>query len=64
MAHTPRAIRVDDKQIAQFAMLAGAGGVLAVQITAISTGLRGLLTQIHPVLEWAFLRSPIRLRAN
>ena len=48
MPHTLRAIRVDDEQIAELAMLAGADDDLAAQITAASNRLRGLLTQIHP----------------
>ena len=51
MPHTLRAIRVDDEQIAELAMLAGADDDLAAQITASSNRLRGLLTQIHPALE-------------
>ncbi|WP_156479107.1 IS110 family transposase, partial [Kocuria palustris] len=51
MPHTLRAIRVDDEQIAELAMLAGADDDLTTQITASSNRLRGLLTQIHPALE-------------
>ncbi|WJZ65494.1 IS110 family transposase [Kocuria rosea] len=54
MPHTLRDIRADEAQIAELAVLAVLAGLdddLAAQITATSNRLRGMLTQIHPVLE-------------
>jgi transposase len=53
LPHALRALRVDDEQTAELAMLAGFDEDLAAQVTQVSNRLRGLLTQIHPALERA-----------
>lgn len=51
MPHTLRSIVVADEQAAELSMLCGFDDDLAQQATATSNRIRGLLTQIHPVLE-------------
>lgn len=51
MPHALRALRADDEQIAELAMLAGFDDDLHVSIVSATNRLRGLLTQIHPALE-------------
>ncbi len=46
-----RSIRVADQQIAELSILFGFDDDLAAQITQVSNRVRGLLTQIHPMLE-------------
>ena len=51
LPHALRAVRVDDEQTAELAMLCGFDEDLAGQINQVSNRVRGLLTQIHPALE-------------
>ena len=53
MPHALRALRPDDKQIAELALLSGFDDDLAKAINQTSNRLRGLLTQVHPALERA-----------
>ena len=53
MPHTLRSLRLADQQLAELTMLCGFDDDLAAQITQTSNRIRGLLTQIHPALEWA-----------
>jgi transposase len=51
MPHALRALRGDDEQTADLAMLSGFDDDSAEQINQTSNRLRGLLTHIHPALE-------------
>ncbi len=51
MPHTLRSLRLADEQLAELTMLCGFDDDLAAQVTQTSNRIRGLLTQIHPVLE-------------
>jgi hypothetical protein len=53
LPHALRALRADDGQTAELAMLTGFDDDLATQINQASNRLRGLLTQIHPASERA-----------
>jgi len=51
MPHTQRSPRLADEQLAELTMLCGFDDDLAAQATQTSNRIRGLLTQIHPVLK-------------
>ncbi|MGF6482583.1 hypothetical protein QFZ91_004810 [Paraburkholderia sp. JPY419] len=51
MPHTLRTLRLADEPIAELTMLCGFDDDLAAQITRTGNSIRGLLTQIHPVLH-------------
>lgn len=51
LPHAQRTLKLADVQIAELSMLCGFGDDLAAQTTQASKRIRGLLTQIHPVLE-------------
>ncbi|ORI12902.1 IS110 family transposase [Rhodococcus sp. 1168] len=56
MPHAIRNLHAIDAQVAELAILSGFDDDLAMQITATSNRLHGLLTHIHPALERAFGR--------
>lgn len=52
MPHTLRTLDLADETVAELAMITGFDDDLAGESTRIANRLRGLLTQIHPSLEW------------
>ncbi|MBY6413896.1 IS110 family transposase [Rhodococcus sp. BP-252] len=56
LPHAIRTLKITDTQVAELSILSGFDDDLAMQITATSNRLHGLLTQIHPALERAIGR--------
>ncbi|MDI9948877.1 IS110 family transposase [Rhodococcus sp. IEGM 1305] len=56
LPHAIRHLQTTDTQVAELSILSGFDDDLAMQITATSNRLHGLLTQIHPALERAIGR--------